>query len=120
MRLLHRFADWLRSWWRREDPPFATVRTEELPDRLEPRHVYVLGEGANRWFVARACPCGCGELIQLSVMEGRRPRWELTENADGTVSVHPSVWRTEGCRSHFFLRRGRVEWCRTGERGSFV
>ncbi|MGO9953726.1 MAG: DUF6527 family protein, partial [Dissulfurispiraceae bacterium] len=23
----------------------------------------------------------------------------------------PSVWRKTGCRSHFFIIKGRVKWC---------
>jgi len=26
-------------------------------------------------------------------------------------SLKPSIWLQGGCRSHFWVRRGRVEWC---------
>ncbi|MDM9644782.1 DUF6527 family protein [Rhizobium sp. S163] len=26
-------------------------------------------------------------------------------------TLHPSVWRNSGCRSHFWVRRGRIAWC---------
>ena len=34
-----------------------------------------------------------------------------TFQSDGSVSLMPSVWRQKGCRSHFFLRHGRIDWC---------
>lgn len=101
---------WLRTWGR-SPHPLRTLHTEELPDTLRPGFVYVLGEGRYRWSVATLCPCGCKGVLQMSVMKEGRPRWQLEEHQDGTISLHPSVWRKEGCRSHFFLRRGQIVWC---------
>lgn len=41
-------------------------------------------------------------------MKEGRPRWPLDEHEDGTITLHLSVWRKEGCRSHFFLRHGKI------------
>ncbi|MGE0288414.1 MAG: DUF6527 family protein [Bradyrhizobium sp.] len=57
------------------------------------------------------CPCGCGEVIELNLLQQARPCWNAQEHQNGTVSVTPSVWRRKGCRSHFWLRRGRIDWC---------
>ncbi len=78
-----------------------------------PATVYVLGEKQYLWSVALLCPCGCGEALHMSLHDDSRPRWRIRDHRDGTVTLFPSVWRTVGCRSHFFLRRGRVEWCST-------
>jgi hypothetical protein len=86
---------------------------EELPEVLDPAVVYVLGEGKHLWFVAMICPCGCNSTLQMSLLADAIPRWTLIEHSDGTISLQPSVWRTLGCRSHFFLRRGLVKWCPT-------
>lgn len=85
--------------------------TAEVPDALRPRTLYVVGENGHRWFAAFLCPCGCGAVIQASLLPNSRPHWQLSEHLDGTVSLHPSVWRTKGCRSHFVLKRGRIRWC---------
>ncbi|WP_425571243.1 DUF6527 family protein [Novipirellula rosea] len=58
-----------------------------------------------------ACPCGCKSRIQLCCIPGSRPRWTFDVHENNTITLHPSVWRTVGCRSHFFLRNGRVSWC---------
>lgn len=106
-------ALWRRLRLARSKAARATVFTGELPDVLDPRMVYVVGEGSHLWFVALVCPCGCGETLQMSLHSNGRPQWQVTMHADRTVSLRPSVWRQVGCQSHFFLRRGRVEWCET-------
>lgn len=109
----------LHGWLRRRRggldayPVMMTDFQTDLPDHPAPATIYLIGEGRNLWVAALVCPCGCGELLQMSLMPHGRPRWKATQHWDGTVSLHPSVWRQKGCRSHFFLRRGRVLWCRT-------
>ncbi|WP_315838659.1 DUF6527 family protein [Bradyrhizobium prioriisuperbiae] len=57
------------------------------------------------------CPCGCGETIELLVIQEAEPRWDLLVDGSGRPTLKPSVWIQHGCRSHFWLRCGRVEWC---------
>ena len=111
-RLLAGIWSWLRSWFVRPVRPLQTVHVEELPDVLDPRAVYVLGEEKYLWFVALLCPCGCKEVLQVSLLPDAKPKWKLVEHIDdGSITLQPSVWRKIGCRSHFFLRRGRIQWC---------
>lgn len=117
----------LRSWFerllrRRPLPPapaaplpahpgvYGVIHVEEEPEEFEPMQVYALGEGGHLWHISMLCPCGCGEKISLNTLPDDSPRWTLEEH-DGVPSIRPSVWRRVGCRSHFFLRRGRIEWC---------
>jgi len=102
---------WISGWFRRGEKPLRTAWIEELPDNLDPGTIYVAGENGHLWFAAMICPCGCGETLYMSLQQDRRPCWRLSEDRDGSVTLHPSVWRQVGCRSHFFLRRGQVEWC---------
>lgn len=81
-----------------------------MPEVLAADSVYIAGEGGHRWFVAMICPCGCGEILHMNLLPKSRPRWRLTENEDGTVTLYPSIWRKKGCGSHFFLRRGLIKW----------
>lgn len=114
MKLVRRFIlnlwCWITSWFRRRPKPLRTVHLEELPEQLAAGAVYVLGDGPHRWFVAMACSCGCGETVQVSLLADAKPRWRLIEHADETISLEPSVWRRVGCRSHFFVRKGLIEW----------
>lgn len=110
MRLLRSL--WWRLWdWWAGQARFRTTHVVELPNTLKPHRLYVEGEDGEAWIVAFLCPCECGEVIQLNLLTGQRPRWSLTEHEDGTATLHPSVWRHVGCKSHFFLRTGLVSWC---------
>ena len=102
----------LRKLFPQRPSPLKTVKVEELPEELAIKSIYVAGQGNYLWFAAMLCPCGCSEILYMSLMTDGHPRWNLTDHADGTVSLHPSVWRTKGCRSHFFMKHGLVEWCR--------
>jgi hypothetical protein len=57
------------------------------------------------------CPEGCGTVINLNLMTDDHPCWCLTVDAAGKPTMHPSVWRREGCFAHFFVRGGRIDWC---------
>ena len=102
----------LAALWPRRPLVFRCARVEEFPDRLEREKIYLAGEGSNLWGATMLCPCGCGEAIELNLLKQVRPCWRASEHPDGTVSLVPSVWRQKGCRSHFFVRHGRIEWCR--------
>jgi hypothetical protein len=88
--------------------PVRTVSVEELPDTLQANRLYVLG--SPPWSAALVCPCGCGEIIHLSLLTHDSPTWRLRLDGQRLPSLAPSVWRTKGCRSHFFLRHGSIVW----------
>lgn len=90
---------------------YKTETVEELPDKLRAHRIYLIGEDGEFWFAAMKCPCGCNETIQLSLLPDERPHWRYESHNNGTVSLAPSVWRTKGCKSHFFVRRGEIDWC---------
>ncbi len=105
-------ARWLEN---RKKPRIIFYRFEhvdEFPDSLNPHKLYLAGENGYFWAAAMLCPCGCGDVIELNLLKKARPCWSVNEHPDGLVSLMPSVWRREGCHSHFFLRRGQIEWCR--------
>jgi hypothetical protein len=106
------FAGRLATLWPWRKPQLIRgIRVEEFPDKLGRATLYLAGEGANLWAAAMICPCGCGDVIELNLLKEARPFWRVQEDADGTITLHPSVWRQKGCRSHFILRRGRIVWC---------
>jgi hypothetical protein len=115
MRIFHAIWAWLQSsfaWAPRRGRPLKTIHVEELPEVLDSGAAYVLGEGDYQWFVAMVCPCGCKATLQMSLLADANPKWDLVEHFDnGTITLQPSIWRTVGCRSHFFLRRGMIQWC---------
>lgn len=87
---------------------------------IESSTIYVTtSHGHAKWAQFR-CPCGCGEIVLLNLSPSRRPRWTISNGLFGQATVSPSVWRTEGCGSHFFIRRGRIEWCSGNSVGNLV
>lgn len=105
----------IQFWWRLIErsglrPGFATQLVEDLPEVLAPLRLYLVGERSRSWSAAFLCPCGCGATIQLSLVPDDTPSWRARRHFSGSVTLHPSIWRTRGCRSHFHLRRGRIVW----------
>lgn len=85
-------------------------RVAEFPECLRPSTLYVAGEEPYVWAAAMICPCGCGETIHLNLLDEESPCWSVRVYRGRSVSVRPSVWRTKGCRSHFVIYKGQIEW----------
>ena len=99
---------WVRGWF---DPPYRTIIVEEyLPKTLRPRALYIVQEDGAQEQAAMICPCGCGRVLQMNLLTDDRPCWRVTRHEDGTATLYPSVWRKKDCRSHFWFRRGKIEW----------
>jgi hypothetical protein len=86
---------------------------------------YVIGQGFKEpgteakgvaredddWSVGMRCPCGCGQRLELMLLKQVKPRWDLTIDRKGRPTLCPSVWLRTGCRSHFWVRAGKIIWC---------
>src|SRR5207247_3684780 len=79
-------------------PSYRTKIVDELPDRMKTRILYLIG-ASQPWSAALICPCGCGELIQLSLLPHDSPSWRCHFESKRKPSLEPSIWRTTGCRS---------------------
>lgn len=102
--------------WRR----YHIMETEDLPDRLNRRTLYVVTEGRRPVYAALACPRRrCGDTLNLNLLPDDLPLWALTEHPSGIPSLDPSIWRRNTCGCHFWLREGRIIWCR-GTSGSYA
>ncbi|WP_082657839.1 DUF6527 family protein [Paracoccus sp. MKU1] len=81
------------------------------PERLTSgRLVIVRSGGLDKWVCFR-CPGGCGEKLQLSLSQQRRPQWSISVDWLGRPSISPSIRQTNACRCHFLVKDGRVKWC---------
>ncbi|WP_322921659.1 DUF6527 family protein [Nocardioides renjunii] len=87
----------------------VTIRDRaDLPEHLNPRRVYQLGEPA-KWVVLE-CPCGRGHVLELNLAHPSRPEWSVFTNDGKEPSLSPSVDFKGERRCHFWLREGRVRW----------
>ena len=82
-----------------------------FPERIPKRRLVLLNDDGP-YAAAMLCPCGCGETIELMIMEGVYPRWDIETDSKNRPTLHPSVWLKSGCCSHFWLKAGRVIWCK--------
>lgn len=112
--MLKRLGNWIAtklSLWRRPEFTATLVETNPAKEAVRPGKIIVVGGmGYQKWAYFR-CPCGCGEIIMLSLQATRRPRWSVSLDARGRPTLDPSIRQTAGCFSHFWIRGGHVEWC---------
>jgi hypothetical protein len=91
---------------------FWTVVVEgDLPKSLRRNTVYVVMDDEEPWHASFICPCGCKSILHMNLLPDERPCWEVIDHSDGTITMKPSIFRKIGCKSHFWLRHGRVSWC---------
>lgn len=108
-----RLLRWLHRLWDRFGPArrLHIVEYEMLPTRMPHRDLVLTKDDGDPWSVGMLCPCQCRNVIEILVTPGVRPRWDFEVDAAGRPSLSPSVWRKSGCRSHFWVRKGRIMWC---------
>lgn len=111
MNWLRKLWEGLRQWFSGQRK-IKGVKVTELPNELERTLIYLVGENEHLWFAVMLCPCGCSEQLYLNLDPVERPCWEFTEHWRSVITLHPSVHRMVGCRSHFWLRNGQVIWCK--------
>ncbi len=106
---LRRSLEWTRFI---EPVHVAAVLSPSYPDLeiLPEGTLYVVGGANYQKWAFLICPCGCGERIMLSLAQKQHPRWRVEIDWLGRPTVKPSIWQTDGCFSHFWIKKGRVQW----------
>src|SRR5260370_13320576 len=87
---------------------FAQSRSE-MPPRLKPHQMVVIGSTESSKWIVFLCSCGRGHRIELSLQQSHERHWTLSFE-QGLPSIWPSVDYRGSLRCHFVVRRGRVEW----------
>ena len=91
---------------------YRTIMVDEaLPATLAADTLYVVDDDGFLEQAAMLCPCGCQRTLHMNLLPDERPCWRLTQHADDTATLFPSVWRKKDCGSHFWFRRGQIHWC---------
>lgn len=101
-KIVAKFVAWLK-------PEYKYAYSEDLPEKVDNHVIYIIGDSKEPWLIAFICPCGCGELINLNLLKDADPCWKYSISKN-KISILPSVWRTTGCKSHFYLRKGKIDW----------
>jgi hypothetical protein len=105
-----RSRDWLADLLGRGGV-YRVERIDDEPERPAKRTLYVIEDAGRDWAAVLTCPGGCGQLLHMNLIPDSTPVWRLTVDPAGAPTLHPSVWRREGCGCHFVLKQGRVHWC---------
>lgn len=87
------------------------IEGDTPPARLPLRNLVLAREDKEDWAVGFRCPCGCGKSLELLLIEEAKPHWKVSIDKQGKPTLHPSVWLKSGCRSHFWVRKGKIVWC---------
>ena len=88
----------------------TVAQGDVLPKRLPLRSLVLLRDGEEEWCIGMRCPCGCGQRLEIPLIPEATPNWKLRVEDGGSPTLSPSIWLKDGCRSHFFIRCGKVEW----------
>ena len=90
----------------------GTTEHRDEANRLldEPGDTVLVERGVPRSLVMR-CPDGCGETLTINLDRRAGKAWRLRAEKNATWSLYPSVWKVDGCRSHFIVRQSRIIWC---------
>ena len=94
-------------------PVFRSMEiVDDWPPVFDHSIVYIQIDDTGPWAAAFVCPCGCEQVIYLNLIESVRPSWRVEAKWFRGISVSPSVWRKVGCKSHFFIRDGNIQWAK--------
>ncbi len=88
-----------------ETKPNQFEGDSSFPEQLEIGKVYFYKE----WSISvHLCPCGCGDKVYLPFKETNvsGEYWGLSSN-----TFTPSIFKRLGCKSHYFIKNGLVQWC---------
>jgi len=101
----------LRKWARRLlKRKYKYQFVTDIPELSKPRVLYIIENYGFLWQVVMICPCGCKKLLQMNLMKEYNPYWRFEIDKKNRISLHPSIQRVVGCKSHFFLRKGNIQW----------
>lgn len=97
----------IEKWFKQE---YGISFTSDLPNKMNTKTIYIIGVNEYYWLIAFNCPCGCKNPIQLNLLKNADPCWTFSFNKKGKINIFPSIWRTNGCKSHFIVRKSKIFW----------
>ena len=81
-----------------------TPATKELRENVI---VLEIRDGYLKW-AHLVCP-QCGDHIQLPL--AGKERWSVNVDYLRRPTLAPSIWETDTCGAHFFVKKGELLWC---------
>lgn len=108
---MSKILKWVRDRYRY----YTTIKykfefIEDLPEIIPNKIILIGGEDKNPDSLVFKCPCGCHTDIYLNLLKDAKPRWHYRITKKNKITISPSVWRKVGCKSHFYVRNGQIDW----------
>lgn len=74
--------------------------------------LWLVVDGGIRKWACLNCPGGCDVQLSLSLNPSRRPRWFIDSDLWGRPTITPSIHQHNQCKCHFWIKKGRILWCK--------
>jgi Family of unknown function (DUF6527) len=111
MKIFRIIAEWCQQKYETcTSQRYKSIQVDNYPKKVAPRTVYIVCDGPITDTIIFKCPCGCKADIYLNLLKDTRPNWSYFLDVRDKVTISPSIWRKAGCKSHFFVRKGRICW----------
>lgn len=81
------------------------INEDCFEDNIDPRFIYLIGDPL--YIGIFKCPCGCGEDTHINFIKDT-DCWDVVIDKNGFATITPSILRTIGCKSHFYIKHGLV------------
>jgi hypothetical protein len=108
MNILARLSKWIFPF--KQAKKYELVQVENLNrSKIKNKKLYLEVRGGKEKWLYLKCPDECGDLISVNLMQSYDPSWTVLID-DGLISIHPSVWKKTGCKSHFFIKDSAIVW----------
>jgi hypothetical protein len=101
---------WTQWWPFRPWRLVATVdAADEVPDKLPPRGMVLVGSKTYPKWLAFDCPCKQNHRILIPLDKAKKPHWRVSGTS--RVSLTPSVDAFRGrVRCHYVINEGGTKW----------
>lgn len=101
---------WISNKRKKPDYKIKFVPDNPKDEFVKEKIIYIVGNKNYQKWLYFKCPCSCGDVIMLSLNKERFPSWSFDINYKKYISINPSVHRLDRCKSHFWIRNGKVSW----------
>ncbi len=123
MKMISQIFGWLGHLWHwilgrkttsssspEADSYYQVENAEDVPEYISNHAIFVIQDGNEPELLAFKCPCGCEATILLNLLSDTKPQWHFKISDGIIITISPSIWRTVGCKSHFWVVEGNVKW----------
>ena len=107
--MFKKLYNWCKIFLKKEKV-YSYKFEEDVPDKFNSRTIYIISNDNFHWQVVMLCPCRCNKTLHMNLIKGNHPNWRFEIDKKKLISVYPSINRTVGCKSHFFIKKGKIIW----------